>query len=72
VKVDFQPHGLRFQEPATLTLSYAHCSSQPERPTIVYVDDGLTILEQFPTLNDRYRDRLVSKIDHFSGYAFAD
>jgi hypothetical protein len=72
VKVDFQPHGLRFQEPATLTLSYAHCSTQPERPTIVYVDDGLTILERFPTVNDRYRDRVVGRIDHFSGYAFAD
>jgi hypothetical protein len=72
VKVDFLPHGLRFQEPATLTLSYAHCSSQPERPTIVYVDDGLTILEQFPTVNDPYGDRIVGRIDHFSGYAFAD
>ena len=72
VKVDFQPHGLRFQEPATLTLSYAHCSSQPERPTIVYVDDGLTILEQFPTFNDTYRDKVVGRIDHLSGYAFAD
>lgn len=72
VKVDFQPHGLRFQEPATLTLSYAHCSVQPERPTIVYVDDSLTILEQFTTFNDKYRDRLVGRIDHFSGYAFAD
>lgn len=72
VKVDFQPHGLRFQEPATLTLSYSHCASEPERPTIVYVDDSLTILEQFTTYNDRYRDRVVGRIDHFSGYAFAD
>jgi hypothetical protein len=72
VKVDFQPHGLQFREPATLTLSYSHCATEPERPTIVYVDDSLTILEQFTTYNDRYRDRVVGRIDHFSGYAFAD
>ena len=72
VRLDFQPHGLQFKQSATLTLSYSHCSREPERPTIVYVDDNLTILEQFSTYNDRYRDRVVGRIDHFSGYAFAD
>jgi hypothetical protein len=72
VKVDFQPHGLRFEKPAVLTLSYAHCSSEPSRPTVVYVSDSLTILEKLPSVNDRFRSRVVGRIDHFSGYAFAD
>lgn len=72
VKVDFQPHGLRFEEPAILTLSYAHCSSSPSRPKIVYVNDLLSILELLPSLNDTYRERVIGRIDHFSGYAFAD
>jgi hypothetical protein len=72
VKVDFEPHGLRFQRPAVLTLSYAHCQSKPSRPRIVYVTDLLSILELLPSLNDPSRDRVVGKLDHFSGYAFAD
>jgi hypothetical protein len=38
----------------------------------VYVTDLLSILELLPSLNDASRDRVVGKIDHFSGYAFAD
>ena len=72
VKVDFEPHGLRFQRPAVLTLSYAHCSTQPLRPKVVYVDNALSILELVPSVNDAWNRRAKAKLDHFSGYAFAD
>jgi hypothetical protein len=72
VKVDFEPHGLRFARPAFLTLSYAHCASQPVRPKVVYVSDELSILELVPSVNDVFGRRVVGKLDHFSGYAFAD
>jgi hypothetical protein len=72
VKLDFQPHGLRFQRPAVLTLSYAHCPSRPVRPTMVYVTDQLSILERQASLDDKYGRRVVGKLDHFSGYAIAE
>jgi hypothetical protein len=73
VKVDFQPEGLRFGRPAVLTMSYAHCSSRPKHPRIVYVTDDLqTILEALPSVNDKRKERVTAKLDHFSGYAFAD
>jgi hypothetical protein len=72
VKVDFEPHGLRFQRPAVLTLSYAHCSTRPVRPRIVYVDDLLGIVERQASLDDKYGRRVVGKLDHFSGYAIAE
>jgi hypothetical protein len=72
VKLDFQPHGLRFQRPAVLTLSYSHCATRPVKPRVVYVDDALTILELVPSLNDPWNQRSTAKLDHFSGYAFAD
>jgi hypothetical protein len=72
VKVDFQPHGLRFQRPAVLTLSYAHCPVRPVRPRMVYVTDLLSILERQASLDDEYGRRVVGKLDHFSGYAIAE
>jgi hypothetical protein len=72
VKVDFQPEGLRFKQPAVLTLSYEHCAKRPRHPKIVYVDDLLSILELLPSLNERRKERVTGKLDHFSGYAFAD
>jgi hypothetical protein len=72
VKVDFQPEGLQFERPAVLTLSYEHCAKRPRHPKIVHVDDLLRILELLPSLNDRRKERVTGKLDHFSGYAFAD
>jgi hypothetical protein len=75
VKVDFQPHGLRFASRAVLRLSYAHCSGRPLFPKVVYVGDTgglLTILELLPSLNDDSNGRVTARIRHFSGYAIAD
>ncbi|MFN2567643.1 MAG: hypothetical protein ABR499_21825 [Gemmatimonadaceae bacterium] len=72
VGVDFQPEGLRFNYPAVLRLSYAHCDRAPVLPKVVYVDDLLSILELLPTLNDPDNDRVTTRLRHFSGYALAD
>ena len=72
VRVDFQPEGLRFRYPAVLTLSYAHCDRRPLLPSVVYVDDLLSILELLPALNDLGGERVTTKLRHFSGYAIAD
>jgi hypothetical protein len=72
VRVEFEPHGLEFKRPAVLTLSYAHCASRPARPKVVYVGDDLKILETVPTINDVWGERVVGRLQHFSGYAFAD
>lgn len=74
-QVSFTPHGLTFDEryPPSLTLSYAHCdglgASLPKH--IVYVDDGLKILESLLSF-DLPRDKSVSApLSHFSGYVVA-
>jgi len=72
VQVDFQPEGLRFASPATLRLSYAHCPARPLLPSVVYVDNLLSILELLPALNDLGSERVTTKLRHFSGYAIAD
>jgi hypothetical protein len=72
VRVDFQPEGLRFASAATLRLSYAHCARRPLLPSVVYVDNLLSILELLPALNDLGSDRVTTKLRHFSGYAIAD
>jgi hypothetical protein len=75
VRVDFEPHGLRFTYRATLKLSYAHCDRRPFLPSVVYVagaDDTLQILELVPSLLELSSDRVTARIRHFSGYAIAD
>jgi hypothetical protein len=75
VKVDFEPHGLRFKYRATLRLSFAHCESRPLLPKVVYVggsSDLLTILELVPALTNVSGERVTASLGHFSGYAIAD
>jgi hypothetical protein len=75
VKVDFEPHGLRFRYRATLRLSLAHCTSRPLLPKVVYVGgsgDLLDILELVPALTDLSSHRVTARLRHFSGYAIAD
>jgi hypothetical protein len=73
VQVIFQPHGLRFNIPSQLTLSYAHCM-RPGGYTyrIVYVDDNAkTILEFPPSKDDKTQKAVTAGIDHFSSYMVA-
>ena len=68
--VRLSPHGLQFDRTATLTLDYSHCSySAPNR--MAYTDEKLNILEYPRSFDDRRREQVEAKIDHFSRYAVA-
>jgi hypothetical protein len=69
-RVRFQPEGLQFQQPATLTLSYANCFIQPPpAPGIAYISDALEILEFLQSLTDSSSQTVTAQLRHFSGYA---
>jgi len=72
VDVRLQPHGLLFQKPAQLTLSYKGCV----RPTtadflVAYLGQGNRILELLSSSDDRIDDEVEADLDHFSRYALA-
>ena len=71
-EIDFQPHGLKFAKPATLSMSYGSCStSAGSAQNIVYVDDSNQIVEVRPSTDDSTKDVVAAPINHFSGYAVA-
>lgn len=69
--VRFSPEGLRFERPVSLTLSYANCSPLLLLKRVVYVDEGLRILELLPSLDDLRTKTVTGSIRHFSRYAVA-
>ena len=71
-EVDFAPQGLRFAVPASLTMSYAHCSLLTMLlPQIAYVDDSQNILSFIPSLANLLSHKVTGRVSHFSGYAVA-
>lgn len=73
-RIEFQPEGLTFATPATLTMSYANCnllgSLLPKH--IAYVDDNLNILYYLLGGVDNLLTQKVSgQVNHFSDYAVA-
>jgi hypothetical protein len=73
-EVRFEPHGLKFERPVTLTLSYESCRllGRSTPPTIVYTDDKRNILEVFRSEVDPWRKTVSAKTNHFSGYLLAE
>jgi hypothetical protein len=72
--VQFEPSGLTFSQPATLTMSYANCgllwSLIPKR--IAYTtDDLLQILSYLVSVDHWRSQRVTGQVDHFSTYAVA-
>ncbi len=71
--VRFQPEGLQFQEPASLTMSYAQCnllgSLAPKR--IAYTTDAFQILEYLTSFDDLWAQTVTGQLHHFSEYAIA-
>jgi hypothetical protein len=72
VDVRFEPHGLQFQQPAELKLSYKGCV----RPTsadllVAYLGQGNQVLELPPSVDVKSGDEVDADIDHFSRYAIA-
>lgn len=72
-QVRFQPTGLDFAVPATLTMNYANCSLLgvllPKR--IAYTTDNLIILQLLPSVDDALNQTLTTRLGHFSTYAVA-
>lgn len=71
-RVTFQPHGLQFRRSASLTMSYANCSTLglllPKR--VAYVR-GQNILEYLLSVDNLLTKKVTGKVDHFSDYAVA-
>jgi hypothetical protein len=73
VRVDFEPHGLQFDRPVELTLSYEHCTTRPPKARYVaYVDDVGNVLELLEVNFHRSGTAVETRLKHFSGYAIAD
>jgi hypothetical protein len=73
--VQFEPHGLRFDRPTALTMSYSNCGLLASTPKqIVYMDENrnLEILEALPSIDDYWRKKVTGKLDHFSSYAVSE
>ena len=71
--VRFEPQGLTFLQPASLTMSYANCnttqSTAPRR--IAYTTEALQILEYLPSVDDVSTQTVTGELHHFSDYAIA-
>jgi hypothetical protein len=71
--VKFQPEGLRFNTPASLTMSYSNCSLLgkllPKR--IAYTDDNLNILSYLLSLDNLLSKNVTGQVNHFSDYVIA-
>lgn len=67
----FSPEGLRFKQPAALTMSYKNCLVVLLKKSIVYTDENLKILEVLRSLDLFGKKTVTAPIDHFSRYAVA-
>src|SRR3989441_12468947 len=72
-RVNFQPEGLTFQQPASLTISYANCNTLGSTLSkeIVYASDALNILQYLPSVDDLTSQTVTAQLQHFSDYAIA-
>jgi len=69
--VRFSPEGLRFRQPAQLTMSYDNCLVTLPAKRIVYTSEALTVLEILKSLDLRLTRTVSAPVDHFSRYAIA-
>jgi len=67
--VRFSPEGLRFGQPATLTMGYDNCSSVKPPKKIAYTDEGLNVLEVLQSNDNARRETVSAPLNHFSRYA---
>lgn len=71
--VRFQPEGLQFARPASLTMSYANCNLLgllvPKH--IAYTTDALQILSYLLSIDNLLTKRVTGQVNHFSEYVVA-
>lgn len=72
--VDLEPHGLQFNVPASLVLSYKGCDvSDQYAAGILYTDTSFTHVLSIVPSQDHYKKwMVVGTIQHFSVYASAE
>lgn len=72
--VDLEPHGLQFNVPATLVVSYKGCEVSDQYATgMLYTDSTLTHVLSIVASEDHYKKwMVVGTIHHFSVYAPAE
>lgn len=72
-RIVFEPSGLVFNQPASLTMSYANCqpSLLPLPRVIAHVDDGLNILDLLKSVGNPPSQTVTAQVPHFSDYAVA-
>jgi hypothetical protein len=72
-RVRFEPEGLTFQQPASLTLSYANCQALPLGlpAQIAYTSDALAILQVLTSVDTPLAQTVTAPLSHFSDYAVA-
>lgn len=70
-RVQFQPQGLTFRQPASLTMSYANCTPIGAPKRVAYTSPGLQILQYLPSLDDASLQTVTGQLQHFSDYAVA-
>ena len=72
-RIHFEPTGLKFDKPASLTMSYANCNILgillPKH--IAYVDGNLNILYYLLSVDNLLAKKVTGQVDHFSEYAAA-
>jgi hypothetical protein len=69
--IRFSPEGLRFEQPAALTLRYDNCALVLLQKKIVFTSEKLKILEVLTSLDLFKSKSVTAPIDHFSRYAVA-
>jgi hypothetical protein len=71
--IRFQPEGLRFNSPASLTMSYANCSLLgsllPKR--IAYTTNLLDVVEYLLSLDNIFTKKVTGRVPHFSEYVLS-
>jgi hypothetical protein len=72
-QIEFQPSGLQFSRPASLTMSYANCSLLGDLlpKHIAYVDEHLNILSLLLSVDNLLTQKVTGQVNHFSDYALA-
>jgi hypothetical protein len=72
--VTFGPSGLQFKQPATLVLSYQHCTVQPtDTLSIVLVNNQMTeMIQMVPSQDNKQNQVVEGLIQHFSVYAASE
>lgn len=72
-RVQFEPQGLTFHQPASLVMSYANCSGLASflPKQIAYTSHELVILALLPSVDDIVTRTVTGRLEHFSDYAIA-